>query len=246
MAKRKNDLVKTDTGYYDPVTQTTFKTTDTGQLADAETGEVIKDEVDMYDRFTKVFDGPFRTPLWKTPWNHDTDAEAARTGLSTTDVTKTQQHLAAETDINNILAKFIQTGHLPLTGDPIYQDLVEEHDLQTRMITGWEVEQAWNKLSAETRNILRDPQTFVEYIDHSLQTGDLEGLRKLGLAKPKIEPGPATRPRHPCSGPSGRKSGTSTPGVLQPPKVPKRRPAALNRDRTPVTQHTCEQVTQVC
>jgi len=92
MAKRKNDLVKTDTGYYDPVTQTTFKTTDTGQLADAETGEVIKDEVDMYDRFTKVFDGPFRTPLWKTPWNHDTDAEAARTGLSTTDVTKTQQH----------------------------------------------------------------------------------------------------------------------------------------------------------
>jgi len=112
MAKRKNDLVKTDTGYYDPVTQTTFKTTDTGQLADAETGEVIKDEVDMYDRFTKVFDGPFRTPLWKTPWNHDTDAEAARTGLSTTDVTKTQQHLAAETDINNILAKFIQTGHL--------------------------------------------------------------------------------------------------------------------------------------
>jgi len=65
------------------------------------------------------------------------------------------------------------------------------------MITGWEVEQAWNKLSAETRNILRDPQTFVEYIDHSLQTGDLEGLRKLGLAKPKIEPGASNPPRHP-------------------------------------------------
>jgi len=78
MAKRKNDLVKTDTA-------TTTRShrqpsrPDTGQLADAETGEVIKDEVDMYDRFTKVFDGPFRTPLWKTPWNHDTDAEAART-----------------------------------------------------------------------------------------------------------------------------------------------------------------------
>jgi len=93
--------------------------------------------------------------------------------------------------------------------------LVEEHDLQTRMITGWEVEQAWNKLSAETRNILRDPQTFVEYIDHSLQTGDLEGSASSASPSPKSNRGPATRPGT-CSGPSGRKSGTSTRGVLQP------------------------------
>lgn len=141
-------------------------------------GEIIDDIAD-----TIIARVP--APFWKTPFNHDTDAESDRTALHCRDKTKTQQQFQAETEINNILAQFMKTGQDPSKGAPIYQDADDIFDLQSAMVTGYEVEQAWNKLSAEIRNTLRDPRTFVEYIDHCLERGDLDELRKLGLANPK-------------------------------------------------------------
>lgn len=145
------------------------KITTDGEVVDEVTREVIARVPSIY---------------WKTPFNHDTDAESLATGLQCKDASKTQQQFAKDADINVILAKFFQTGELPhSTAAMGYRDVAEDAlDLQAQIVTGWEVEQAWAKLSPEVRNTLRDPLTFTRYVTHCLQTGDLDQLEELGLA----------------------------------------------------------------
>lgn len=132
-------------------------------------------------------------PFWKTPFNHDTSAEANRGALVCNDASKTQQQFAKDADINVILAKFMNGGDLPLTGQPVYQDADAYFDLQNAIVTKHEVDQAWDALPAKVRNVLKDPKTFADYVVHACQTGDLEDLRELGLAKAKA-PEPAITP----------------------------------------------------
>lgn len=128
-------------------------------------------------------------PFFKTPWNHNTNDESNRVALTCTDETRTQQHLAAETDINNILAKFMAGGDLPITGQPNYVHIADgADDLQDNMVTRWEVDQAWEALPKAAQNILRTPEQFCDYVEHCMATGDLDPLRELGLAKPKQPP----------------------------------------------------------
>lgn len=143
------------------------------QLIDDETGEVLA-ETSVTP--TIQIDGPF----WKTPWNHDRDNESLATSLTCRDPSKTQQQFAKETDINEILRKFLSTGELPATGAPAFAD-VEETELMDRMVTAWEVDQAWDKLPPAARAILRTPQKFVEWYDQCIETGNIEGLREIGL-----------------------------------------------------------------
>lgn len=135
-------------------------------------------------------------PFWKTPFNHDTNVESKNTALTCRDPSKTQQQFLKDSDINNILRKFLQTGELPVTGPPTYINQEEEFDLMRQIVTADEVDKAWNALSPEVRNTLRNPQTFVAYVDHCLETGDLEPLRALGLANPLPTP-PAPPPEPP-------------------------------------------------
>ena len=148
-----------------------------------EDGEVILADEMLATEYTVFF---------KTPFNHNRDDESQRTATTCLDPTKTQQHLAAEADINNILAKFLKTGEINTVGQPQYMDIAELTDLQDVIVTSAQVEEAWNALPAAVRNILRDPKTFTDYVDHCVQTGDLEPLRELGLtAKPEpAEPVP--------------------------------------------------------
>lgn len=141
-------------------------------------------------------------PFFKTPFNHDTDHEALSTALACKDPSRTQQQFAKDADINNILAQFLKTGDPNLLGigQPIYRDIMEEFDLQSVMVTGWEVEQAWKALSPEVRNVLKDPVTFSDYVGHCLERGDLQPLRDLGLA-PKLDlPAKAQEPLTPPGG----------------------------------------------
>lgn len=137
-------------------------------------------------------------PFFKTPWNHDTDREATNVSLECKDPSRTQQQFAKDADINNILSQFMKTGDPNLLGigNPIYRDIIEEFDLQSVIVTGWEAQNAWNQLSPEVRNTLKDPKTFADYVDHCLERGDLEPLRALGLA-PKLEESLKTQPKAP-------------------------------------------------
>lgn len=163
----------------------------------------VTEDGEVLDEITEEVIG-MAPPFFKTPHNHDTNKDALTSALYCKDKSKTQQHHAAEADINNILAKFIQTGELATTGNANYGDATKEFDLQNSIVTADQVEQAWNALTPQQRNTLRDPKTFVEYVEHCLETGDLEPLRELGLAK-AVEP-PPTPPKPPT--PSG---GTPAP-----------------------------------
>lgn len=130
-------------------------------------------------------------PFWKTTHNHDRDHESLATGLTCKDPTRTQQSMAKDADINNIIRKFMTTGELSGNTNPLsYMNIEEEFDFQKQLVTAYEVEQAWLGLPAAARNILRDPRTFSDYVAHCLETGDLEPLKELGLGKP---PGPGTK-----------------------------------------------------
>lgn len=156
---------------------------------DTETGELVEFINAEVRRSTN-----YTTPFWQTPWNTDWDDVGKRTALSTKDPSKTQQQFAKDADINHILAKFLNTGELNQTGLPIYQDIPgegqEERDLQTEIVTAYEVEQAWQALPAKVRNTLKDPKTFADYVTHCMQTGDMEPLEELGLANPTTKPEP--------------------------------------------------------
>lgn len=130
---------------------------------------------------------PQAGPFWKTPWNHDRDAESNSVALTCLDPSKTQQQFLKDADINVILAKFKETGELPQISGAIYQDIQDFVDLQDTIVTRSQVDLAWNKLSAEVRNTLKDPETFARYYEHCVTTGDLEPLYELGL-EPRPEP----------------------------------------------------------
>lgn len=175
------------------------KVTTDGEVIDEVTHEVIA-----------------RVPIyWKTPFNHDTDHESRAFGLECKDDSKTQQQFAKDADINVILAKFLKTGELPhSTAAMEYRDVAEDAlDLQAQIVTGWEVDQAWNALSPEVRNTLRDPMTMTRYIQHCLETGDLEHLEELGLA--------ISQAKEQASPPGGTSSSSPTPeGASDAPKTP--------------------------
>lgn len=145
---------------------------------------------------------PAEGPFFKTPHNHDRDAESAATGLLCLDESRTQQQFTSDADINKILAKFLNTGQITTTGQtPVYQDAEDEFDLQESIVTAYQVEQAWNELPTAVRNILKTPRTFIDYVDHCMETGDLDPLRELGLAKPAEPNAEITSPTQPQPGP---------------------------------------------
>lgn len=178
----------------------------TKRKIDFETGEVITMETPPESRALTT------APFWKTPFNHDTDWEAQSTALTCKDPSLTQQQFAKDSDINVILSKFMQTGELNTTGQAVYQD-VEEGDLQDRIITRWEVDKAWSDLPAAVRNILKDPRTFTDYVQHCLDTGDLDPLRELGLATPVKSTAEPPEPKTPPMAPP------VPPEVKEPPKA---------------------------
>lgn len=160
----------------------TKKITEDGEVLDMVTHEVVA----------------MAPPFWKTPFNHDTSDVSKSLAQINTHPSKTQQQFAKEADINVILAKFLNTGELPATGAPNYMNVDQEFDLQEQIVTRAQVEEAWSKLPANVRNMLRDPKTLIEYVDHCRSTGDLEPLRELGLVDPlPAPPAPPEPPKPP-------------------------------------------------
>jgi hypothetical protein len=134
--------------------------------------------------------------FFKTPYNHDVDAESERTALYTVGPTMTQQHQSAETDINNIVKNFGITGKLPLVEmPPTYTDFSEVFDFQSAMNTLKEAQDSFAALPANIRSRFEnDPARFVAYVDHCLEREDIEPLREMGLAVPRAKETPQPPP----------------------------------------------------
>lgn len=135
--------------------------------------------------------------FFKTPWNHDTDAETKESAADFTDIpTLTQQHQSEEADINTIVKRFGITGQLPTVPmPPSVQDFEEVFDMQDAMNAVAAAKNSFLQLPAEVRDAFgHDPLKFVNGVDTMMSETDevrkqlnLANLRAMGLL---VEPGP--------------------------------------------------------
>lgn len=116
-----------------------------------------------------------------------------RVPLACLDESRTKQSFADETNINNIMARFTQTGLV---------DFVNEHQGHYGDVTGWEFHDAMNivarsqemfeALPAHIRNRFNnDPATFLDFVDN--RENDAEAIR-LGIMNPPKEGGTTPPP----------------------------------------------------
>lgn len=213
------------------------------QVVDTATGEVLGVIPDLpmtaldnarlvenrrqYDQYMQLVRDPYG---WKTPYNHDRDAEAARTATGDFEPTKTQQNQAEEADINTIVNRFLKTGTLPqIDMPPLQGDFEEAFDLQTSLELVHKANQSFMALPANVRSEFgNDPAKFVAYCDHCMETGDTSPLEKLGLTVKKQPPQPSladqvaeaiTRSQEPPAPPEGPPG--ALPGGRGAPRAPK-------------------------
>lgn len=184
------------------------------RTVDEDTGEVmITPAVEIEEATPEEIADAMKkaTPFFKTPFNHNTDMESARLGLVCLDDTRTQRHLADETKMENILAKFMQTGELPVQREAVYQDAEEYFDLQKAIVTKSQVMEAWARLPDTAKELLETPERLVSYIDKHAVTGNREALERVGILQPQKPEAPTPTP------PPG---GTPAPEPTAAPKTP--------------------------
>lgn len=123
-------------------------------------------------------------PFLRSEHNYDGDAVTRETALSCPEVTRTQQHFAAEADINTIVRRFGVTGVMPVSAKlPTYGDFTGIGDYQSALAAVQEANEAFAALDAELRaRFKNDPAAYVEFCS---DPANLPELRKLGLAEPE-------------------------------------------------------------
>lgn len=135
----------------------------------------------MTKLLTRNLDG--EAIMWKTPYNHDTDAEAARTATLNTEKSMTQQNFKDEQDINTIVARVMKTGTLPdIPIPPMYADLSTQEDYHTMLNRIAETNGLFYRLDPELRaEYNNDPGAWLQDVNEKLNNGDLAPLREMGL-----------------------------------------------------------------
>lgn len=129
----------------------------------------------------------------RTEFNYDRDQSSRDSGLSMVDadgvldVGKTQQHFAAECDINTIVERFGLTGQLPeVVKLPMSGDFTGVTDFQSALNAVIEARESFMELPADVRaRFSNDPQRLLEFVADPKSRD--EGI-KLGLFKAPVEP----------------------------------------------------------
>lgn len=181
-----------------------------------ETGEMepVFTEKNIYDGLNVPNIGIF----FKTPFNHDTNAESDRTGLACADPSLTKQEFKEDADINNIIARFQQTNELPPI--PLPEHFMDIRNRQTYLQVQEHMAEAnaiFYKLPAQLRaEHLNDPARWADAVVKAVEAGDLEKARKLGIDEP--EPKPFVKPKETASG--GTPAPAPSKGAPGAPKAP--------------------------
>jgi phage internal scaffolding protein len=113
--------------------------------------------------------------------NHDTMSNL--TGLECLDSSLTQQQFKEEADINNIVDRFMKTGHLP---DPVsmpqYVDYEGIFDFQSAMNVVRQADENFMRMDAKVRSRFHNsPQEFLEFF---ADPANYDEAVRLGFAVP--------------------------------------------------------------
>lgn len=139
----------------------------------------MKTEFTMPDgeKITKDF------PLWKTPYNHDTNFESDRTATFCPEESLTKQEFRDEADINTILKRFMRTGEIPPMALPEhFVDMTQQptyFDMHTRLA---EANAMFYNLPAEKRFAFQnDPTRWADAVVQATEVGNATALQNLGI-----------------------------------------------------------------
>lgn len=133
------------------------------------------------------------------------DERAPRSGITFTEPSRTKQSELADSDINNIMARYATTGVLPQMRDPsqaMYGDFSEVEDYQTSLAKVMAAEERFNSLPSELRRKFDyNPQNMIDFIQNP---ENREECIKLGfINKPAVEDVQITAPSEPVVVPAG-------------------------------------------
>ena len=111
------------------------------------------------------------------------DDRSVETGVKCLDDSLTQQQFRDESDINNIVDRFMKTGHLP---DPVsmpqYVDYEGVFDFQSAMNVVRQADENFMRMDAKVRSRFHNsPQEFLEFF---ADPANSEEAVRLGLAVP--------------------------------------------------------------
>lgn len=136
---------------------------------------------------------------------YDSDGVSDDTGLLCEDKSLTVQSERDDADINVIVARFGLTGTMPENVRlPTYEDFTESiTDYATALRVIQEADASFMSIPASVRSQFdNDPQKFLEFVSNP---ANIDKMRELGLAKPKVDPPappiPAAPPAPPASSP---------------------------------------------
>jgi len=134
-----------------------------------------------------ILEGFVMFPKVRTSMNLDRKAWSRAHGLECRDPSRTVQSQKDEADINTIVRNFGVTGKLPQgVRVPTYGDFDSVSDYREAIEAVRAAEDAFLKMPSDLRTKLgNDPQKFVEWC---ADRGNLEEMRKLGLAVPAEKP----------------------------------------------------------
>lgn len=120
-------------------------------------------------------------------YNYDGDAVSLETAYVEDCHGRTIQSQKDEADINNIVRMFGVTGRLPESVRvPTYGDFTLVGDYRSAIEAVKAAEDSFMAMPADTRSQFdNDPQRFLEFCENP---SNLEAMRKMGLAVPKVEP----------------------------------------------------------
>ncbi len=119
----------------------------------------------------------------------DFSDRSLETGLKCLDDSLTQQQFRDESDINNIVDRFMKTGHLP---DPVsmpqYVDYEGIFDFQSAMNVVRQADENFMRMDAKVRaRFHNSPQEFLEFF---ADPANSEEAVRLGLAVPQPKESP--------------------------------------------------------
>jgi len=124
-----------------------------------------------------------KTPVWKTPNNHDTMFESNRTALFCAEPSLAKQEFKEDADINVILARVMKTGEIPNMVLPEHFTDVSEkktyHEQATQLA---EANALFYRLPADIRTkFSNDPATWADAVVQATEKGDGEALEAFGI-----------------------------------------------------------------
>ncbi|UDN67603.1 internal scaffolding protein [robinz microvirus RP_71] len=135
-------------------------------------------------------------PLFKTPYNHNTNFESDRTALYCKDPSMTKQEFMADADINNILAKFLRLGEAPpITLPEHFMDLSQRTTYYDTASQIAETNKLFYNLPARTRAVYaNDPTRWADAVVQAVEQNDRQTLLDAGIELPDVPQDPPTPP----------------------------------------------------